>query len=119
MKRAIENRKGAPAGNTLLPSFNWFWSIELSSVSVAAVEERRQYWRAFQPHGIEGIRIEAQDFQNRGSHLSGLHKAVNGAGLDAGVGNQQHHVGIVMREAAVLGLLLQISGVDHAHVRNY
>jgi len=54
------------------------------SVLVVIAKERRQDGRAFQPNGIEGVRIEAQDLQNRGSHLSGLHKAVDDAGLNIG-----------------------------------
>ena len=46
-------------------------------------------------------------------------KLVTRPGCDVRVRYQQHHVGIVMREAAMLGLLFGASGVNHADVRRH
>src|SRR5580704_11928871 len=81
--------------------------------------QARENRRAFVPDGVEGIRVKAKDLQDSGSHLSGLDKAVDGPGLDARIRYQQHHVRIIPSEAAMLGLLFQTSGVDHAHVRQH
>ena len=72
---------------------------------------REQTWkhrRAFNLDGVKGGRIKAQELQDGRRHLTGFHKARNRPGLaDAGVRYQQHYVGIIMGEAAVLGLFLE------------
>src|SRR6516225_1559745 len=84
-----------------------------------AERKARQFLRAFEAHGVQQFGVEAESLQDRGSHLSRFHKAVDGPGRKARTGYQQHHIGIVMREAAVLGLLLEVSGIDHADVWNH
>jgi len=61
---------------------------------------------AFLPDRVEGLWIQAKHLQDRGSHLSGFYKAVNGLRLGAGIRNQKHHIGVIPSETAVLGLLL-------------
>ena len=62
--------------------------------------------RALGPHRIQLIRIEAQEFQDRGSNLSRLHKGVNRLGMEVRVRDQQHYVGIIPCVAAMFGLLI-------------
>jgi hypothetical protein len=51
--------------------------------------------RAFLANGIQAIRIKTQDLEDRRSHLSGFHKAVNGPAVDARVRYQPFNFGIV------------------------
>src|SRR6516162_276641 len=74
---------------------------------------------AFLANGIQAIGIKTQYLEDRRSHLSGFHKAVNGPSLDARVRYQQHRVGIVPGVAAMFGLLLEVSGIHHADVWNH
>jgi hypothetical protein len=92
------------------------------SISGEAWLVQVQAWEnrcAFLPDGVEGFWIQAKHFQDRGSHLSGFHKAVNGVGLGAGIRNQKHHIGVIPSETTMLGLLLEVSGVDRADVWNH
>src|SRR5437016_6226989 len=66
--------------------------------------------------GIEAAGVESQSLQDGGGHLSGFDKARYRAGRQAGLGYQYHYVGVILREAAMLRLLLGTSGVDHTHV---
>src|SRR5262252_4296498 len=86
-----------PVGKVLLLSFS---SDEL--LLVLAAEQSRQDGRPFLPNRVQGVRIQAQELQDRGRHLSRFHKTVHGPSRKARIGYQQHHVGVVMREAAML-----------------
>ena len=89
------------AGAREAPSVEQFSSLVMAEVQTG--ENRR----AFFPNGVESVRIQAQKFQDRGSHLSGFHKTMNGAALmDAGTRNQKHDVGVIPSLAAMLGLFL-------------
>src|SRR5262250_2473050 len=74
---------------------------------VVIAEETWQDRRAFKPDGIEGFRIQAQNFQDRGRDLSCFHEAVECAGLHSGIGYQKHDIGVIPREPTMFGLLLQ------------
>src|SRR5579863_5523786 len=75
--------------------------------------------RAFALDGVESVGIEAEDLQDGGSHLSGLHKGMDGPPLDRRIRYQEHHVRIVPSVAAMLGLLFQAARVDNADVRQH
>jgi hypothetical protein len=75
--------------------------------------QARQNRRALDLNGLQRVRIEAQDREDRRSHLRGFHETVDGSGPEIGVGYQEHHVGVVVGEAAVLGLLALAPGVNH------
>ena len=79
--------------------------------------QSRQHRRAFFLDRIQAPGIEPQGLKNGRGYLDGFDKAGHGAGLEIRIRNQQHHVGIIVSEASVLGLLLRASGIDHAHVR--
>src|SRR6516225_8565293 len=84
---------------------------------VAAELQSRQNRCALHLDCVESLRIESQDLQDCGSHLLGFHKLVIRILVDARVGYQKHHFGIIPSEAAVLGLLCGASRIDYAHVR--
>ena len=71
-----------------------------------ALKQVRQNRRAFDPDGFKRSWIEAEELQDSRGDLTGFYEAVVAVGGDARVRNQEHHVGVVMGEAAVLGLLL-------------
>ncbi len=75
-----------------------------------------QDWSAFLPDRIEAVRVEAQQLKDGGGDLHRLHEARDRLAVKIRVRDEQHHVGVVVRKAAVLGLLLEASGVHHAHV---
>ena len=55
--------------------------------------------------------------QDRRGHLGCLNDCVDRARRVGRVGDQHHDVGVVMREAAVLGHFLHACGIDDADVR--
>jgi hypothetical protein len=61
--------------------------------------------------------VEAERPQNRRRDLLVLDPVVNRASFEARVGDNQQHVGIVVREAAVLGDLRRVLAVDRAMER--
>src|SRR4029077_6029987 len=90
---------------------------ETRSLVAVGLEQAWKHRGAFDSDGIESFRIQAEELQDGGSHLTGFHKAGIGTGPDAGVGYQQHDVGIVVSEATMLGLFFETPGVNHANVR--
>ena len=75
--------------------------------------------RTLHPDGIKSVWIKAEDLQDRRSHLSGLHETSDSAGTGVRIRYQQHHIGIVMCEPAVLGSLFEVSGIHHSHIWNH
>jgi len=66
---------------------------------------------------MQAVRIESECPQDSGSHLSGFHRADHCFCLQALIGYQHHNVGIVVSEAAVLGLFFGAGRVNYADVR--
>src|SRR6516225_1424429 len=66
-----------------------------------------QTWKdlcAFLLHRVETGRIESQRLQNCRSDLHGFDKSRQRSWCEARFGNEQHHVGVVVRKSAVLHL---------------
>src|ERR1700719_1122003 len=86
---------------------------------VIAEFQTRQNWRAFLPDGIEFTRIQAHKLENGRCDLHRLDPARDGPRLNTGVRYQQHHVGIVKGETAVLFLFFRAAGVNYTDVRGH
>src|SRR5277367_6120149 len=114
----LKKRKRAPLREAPATQLAIGFRAALPVVVLGSIQAR-QNGCAFLPDGIQARRIEAEDLQDSGGHLSRFHKAVDSARLDARVGDQQYHVGVIVREAAMLGLLLGAAGVNHSDVRRY
>src|SRR6516225_5025371 len=84
---------------------------------VGAELQSRQNRCALHLDCFESVRIESQYLQDCGSHLLGFHKLVIRILVDVRIGYQKHHLGVVVGEAAVLGLLCGAPRIDYAHVR--
>src|SRR6266850_3669219 len=80
-------------------------------------EQSRKDRCAFYSHGLELVGVESQGGENGGSNLGGFHRAGDRPGVKSGVRYENPHVGVVVREPTMLGLLLSARRVNYAHVR--
>ena len=62
--------------------------------------------------GIQALRIESENSENRGRDLSCFHECGHGALVDLRIGNQQQDVRVIRRKTTVLRLFLGASRVD-------
>ena len=69
--------------------------MELTRTTLFVRIQSAQNRRTFQPDGIKGVWIKAEDLQDRRGHLSGLHETGDSAGTGVRIRYQQHHIGIV------------------------
>src|SRR6266850_3409845 len=69
-------------------------------------EQSRKDRCAFYLHGLELVGVESQGGENGGSKLGCFHRAGDRPGVKSGVRYENHHVGVVVREPTMLGLLL-------------
>src|SRR5262245_34601184 len=67
--------------------------------------EAREHLRALEPNRLQAVGIEPQGLQKGRGNLRGLHGSREGPRRDPRAGQQQHHVDVIVREPAVLGLL--------------
>jgi len=80
---------------------------------------RREHAGSLRLNGGKGRRIETQGVQNGRRDLGGAHFGADGVGFEARLRQQQNDVGVVMREAAVLGQFRRAAGVSNADVRGH
>ena len=75
-------------------------------------KDSRKHLRTLHPHALQTRWIQTQRLQDGRSNLTGLYRRRKRLGLQARIRHQDHHVGVVVGEAAVLGLLLGASGIN-------
>jgi hypothetical protein len=90
----------------------------LIHASVPAEWQPRQHLCPFGSRRVERVRIEPERFQNRRRHLQGLNGAGDRLGLEARIRDQDHHVGVVARKAAMLGQFLAASCIWRVELTN-
>src|SRR5579864_561116 len=93
-------------------------SPDKGSYFLSSIKEPRQSLGALYPDPIESIRVESQSFENGWRDLCGLYGRCEGFGSDPRVRYQNHHVGVVVGEAAMFRLLLRAAGIGHANIRS-
>ncbi len=74
---------------------------------------------SFGADGVELVGIDAEGLEDCGSDLGCANFRKDCSCVEARVGKQEHDVGVVMGESAVLGELLAAAGVDDADIRGH
>ena len=107
------NEKPRPAASAQLARLSYLSSLRLVSKLRRNPRENR---RTFNLYGVEGPRIQAQASQYRGCDLHGDRWIRHCLWREAWISKQQHHVGIVMGETAVISQRRAGGNVGHAEV---
>src|SRR5580704_204311 len=89
-----------------------------SFLSWLQLERVRQHRRAFDLHGVQSIQIHPERFQDGWRYLHRCDWSGYGRRGQAGIREQHHDVGVVMREAAVLSQFLAAAGICNPDVRS-
>src|ERR1700726_4328629 len=78
--------------------------------------ESRKNRSEFFSNRLQAIGIESQGLQDGGSDLLGFDRSGDGLVLETRVRDQQHHVGVIMRETAMLHQFPGAPGINHSNI---
>src|SRR5579885_2474742 len=81
--------------------------------------DRRKNGRSLFANGIQFAWIDAQRLEDGRRDLGSADGGFDGPGIESRIGEQQDHVGVVMRESAMLGLFMVAAGVSYADIRGH
>ena len=86
-------------------------------VAVAVKLYGGQYLRALDLDSLESVGIETERLENRWRDLLGFDRARDGSPIEAGIRQKHYDVGVVMREAAMLGEFLGTARIGDPDIR--
>src|SRR6266853_2263499 len=110
------NRERPPIESAPCDPYRLFLLLLLLNVRLLAEVQPGKDSRVLLPYSLQALGIESKGLQDGRSNLSGLDRTCDGLGREPGVRHEHHHVGVVVREAAMLHQLSDASRVDHSNI---